>query len=103
MYYLSLEYVKEWAATVEKAVSKQKKEGYAEEDIGIILNVASELPGRYILLFQKLIQLFSRTKITVQFDLESLSQEKDAIIICGLKIWCPHNIFKNRFSVKIIS
>ncbi len=74
-------------------MSKQtKEEGYAEEDVGIILSVAAEFPHAYILLFQKLIEIFSDKKVSVQFEHESLSQEKAVVIICGLKIWCP-NIF----------
>jgi hypothetical protein len=64
-------------------VSEQKKEGYSDEDIGIILTVAANFPGRYVSLFQKLIQIYSETQTTVQFEHESLSQEKTVVIICG--------------------
>ena len=83
-----LDYIDEWAANVKTVVSKLTDDGYAEEDVGIILRVGDNFRGRYILLFQKLMPIFSKTKITVRFEFESLSQEKSVVIICGLKIWC---------------
>ena len=82
------DYIREWANKILKAVFQQRTLKHSDEDIGIILRVGDELAGRYILLFQNLAGIFSKTKITVQFEFESLSQEKTVVIICGLKIWC---------------
>jgi hypothetical protein len=85
---LSIDYIKEWAATIANVVSEQTKKGYADEDIGIILSSGKLKLGRYTLLFQKLIQNYAKTNTTVQFDFESLSEEKPVVILCGLKVWC---------------
>ncbi len=82
-YFLPLDYVTEWVNAIEKEVSKLKKEDFADEDIGIVLAVSTKYPGRYVSLFQQLNQIYSRTKTTVQFDHETLSQEKTVVIICG--------------------
>jgi hypothetical protein len=76
-------YIREWTNTILKTANRQRKLGYSDEDIGIILSITKDFPGRYILLFQRLNQIFSGTKIAVQFDFESLSQEKPVVIICG--------------------
>ena len=60
-----------------------KIQGYEDEDVGIILSVSLPNPGRYVSLFQELNQIFSKTKITVQFVHDCLSQEKTVVIICG--------------------
>ncbi len=88
-FFYFLDYIDEWAANVKTVVSKLTDDGYADEDIGIILRVATNYRARYIMLFQKLTEIFSKTEISLQFDFESLSQEKTVVIVCGLKIWCP--------------
>ncbi len=82
-------YIIEWTNTILKAVQCQRKLGHADEDIGIILRVGKQFRAHYIMLFQRLTAIFSKAKISLQFDFESLSQEKTVVIICGLKIWCP--------------
>ena len=60
-----------------------RNQGFEDEDVGIILNVSVPNPGRYVSLFQILNQIFSKTKITVQFEYDCLSQEKTVVINCG--------------------
>ncbi len=74
-------------------MEEERSKGFADEDIGVILIVSDKVTdsefesnaGHYSELFQKLNEIFSEKKIncSVQFDKESLSQEKAVVIVCG--------------------